>query len=62
MANGRFVEVADYHMMSAAAPAPGPGRQPKALSATGRKGETVTHSNTWFWTNAAGHHRELVVN
>ena len=54
VANGRYVEVAGYRMMSAAAPAPGPGRQPKALSATGREGETATHSNTWFWTNANG--------
>ena len=56
VANGRFVQVAEYHMMSAAAPAPGPGpgRQPRTLSATGRRGETATPSNTWFWTNAAG--------
>ena len=51
VANDRFVEVA----------APGPGRQPRTLSATGRTGEavividgTATTKNVWFWTNAAG--------
>jgi hypothetical protein len=56
VANGRFVEGARSDM-SAAQPGPGPGAKGRALSATGRTGETVNNhnnTNTWFWTNANG--------
>ena len=49
--NGRFVEGPRPRMSGVAV---NPGPPVKALSATGRSGETVTSSNTWFWTNAAG--------
>ena len=61
VANGRYVEVEVTRHDVCRGPRPRPGRQPKALSATGREGETATDSNTWFWTNAAGT-SELVVN
>ena len=55
VANGKFVEGADSHMMSAA----DHGSHPRALSATGRTGEPLNdHNNTnsWYWTTGNATH------
>jgi hypothetical protein len=60
--NGKFVEAAGSHTMSAAAPGPGPGPGPGSkgggvLFASGRTGDALNshdNTNTWFWTNANG--------
>jgi hypothetical protein len=55
VANGKFVEGGDSHMMSAA----DHGSQPRALSATGRTREPLNdhgNTNSWYWTTGNATH------